>query len=175
MLGAGVMVLLGIVGAVALLNASEGIVNLIDSGITPLGRIILVLVGTGLAVPLGQRFEADYMGSTRSDLRIAHTTIVMGLAIVLGLGLALYVKEPNVFALPRLVVFYTGLALISVRAWGSGFAWVAPGVAVVAIGLLLPPDAQSQTNVIMSQTNSAVVWLIVVVTAVVGYTATVRR
>ncbi len=112
-------------GAVVVLSTSEtGLFSLVATGVTPLARLVTVLVGIAIAAPLVPRFERDYLPSLRRDVQFWGLGIGLVVSIVVGLILALVLAEPNVWAMPRLLTFWTFLSLLSSNVAGSRYGWL---------------------------------------------------
>lgn len=156
-------------GAVVVLSTSEtGLFSLVATGVTPLARLVTVLVGIAIAAPLVPRFERDYLSSLRRDVQFWGLGIGLVVSIVFGLILALVLAEPNVWAMPRLLTFWTFLSLLSSNVAGSRYGWLLPALVSVGISLFSPPDSTSSWNIIVSTQNSPFLWGTVLFTVLVG-------
>lgn len=156
---ASVLAVLGACIAVVLLSSSEaGLLSLVAARVTPLARLVTVLIGIAIAAPLTPRFEADYMAPLRRDVRVWHLGAALIFSVGVGVLLAVVLAEPNLWALPRLVTFWTALALVSAAVLGARFGWLLPALASVGISLFSQPDAASTWNIVMSTQHSPFLW-----------------
>ena len=151
-----------------------GLQSLVDTGATPLARLVTVLIGIAIAAPLIPKFEADYVAPLRRDVRRWHALIAFAASAGVGVLLATFLAEPNIWALPRLVTFWTFLAIISAVVLGGRFGWLLPVIAGVGIALLGRPDAASSWNIVMSIQHSPLLWGITALTVAWGSFLTLR-
>lgn len=153
-------VLVGACIAVVVLSSSDaGLLSLVATGVTPLARLVTVLIGIAIAAPLTPGFEADYTSPLRRDVRAWHLGASLVCSVGVGVLLAVILLEPNLWALPRLVTFWTFLAIISASAFGTRFGWLLPSLVSVGIALFSRPDATSTWNIIMSTQPSPLLWV----------------
>lgn len=169
------LVTLGACGAVVVLSSSSsGLFSLVAGGVTPLARLVTVLVGIAIAAPLVPRFERDYMSPVRRDVRLWGLAISLAVSIIVGLVLGLFLAEPNMWAMPRLLTFWTFLAIVSSNVVGARYGWLLPALVSVGISLFSPPDATSSWNIIMSTENSPFLWGIVFFIVLAGVRCTLK-
>lgn len=139
--------------------SSVGLNSLVADSVTPLGRIATLLVGVGLAQTLDARFENDYVPHPRPRLRLVHFLAISATAIIIGFGIAFLFEEPNMLALPRLLLVWTCLSVLSSALFSHRYTWILPGLLAVGFGLFTAPDSESRINIIMSQMNTWPLWL----------------
>lgn len=164
-----VVVLLGACIAVVVLSTSDaGLLSLVATGVTPLARLVTVLIGIAIAAPLTPRFEADYTSPLRRDIRLWHLAAALLTSVAIGVLLAEALAEPNLTALPRLVTFWTFLAIISATTFGSRFGWLLPALVSVGIALFSRPETASSWNIVMSTEQSPLLWLAFTLAVVAG-------
>ncbi|NCD20500.1 MAG: hypothetical protein EOL89_11095 [Actinobacteria bacterium] len=149
----------GCIAVVVLSSSDAGLLSLVATGVTPLARLVTVLVGIAIAAPLTARFEADYMSPLRRDVRAWHLGAALSCSVSVGVLLAVVLMEPNLWALPRLVTFWTFLAIISATGFGTRLGWLLPSLISVGIALFSQPDATSTWNIVMSTQPSPLLWV----------------
>ena len=168
-------VLLGACVGVAMLSTSDtGILSLVATGVTPLARLVTVLIGIAIAAPLTPGFEADYMSPLRRDVLLWHIAVAFMTSAGTGAVLAALLSEPNMWALPRLVTFWTALAIISTTVCGSPLGGLLPTTTAVGIALFGQPDATSNWNIVMSTEDAPVLWIMLALVTAQGTRCAVR-
>ena len=173
-LSSGAIMLGGIMVVLYLSNCEVGLFSLVANGVTPVARLVTVLLGFAIGAPLMAGFETDYIATIRRDVKVVQIAIALSVASLVGVGLALLLREPNVWAVPRLIVFWTFITLISGETFGGQFSWLLPTVIAVVVALFSPPEATSAWNIIMSQANSLCLWSISAAAVLTGVSLSLR-
>lgn len=108
-------------------------------GVTPLGRIISLLIPISLFSLTTPGFEQDYSCHARKGFDLAWNLGALTTCLLLGVWLGYWGNDLYVLAIPRLFCFLWATCIISRETLGARYTWILPSGATLIFGLLIPP------------------------------------
>lgn len=137
-------------------------------GVTPLGRIISLLIPISLFSLTTPGFEQDYSCHARKGFDLAWNLGALTTCLLLGVWLGYWGNDLYVLAIPRLFCFLWATCIISRETLGARYTWILPSGATLIFGLLIPPESSSTWNVLTSQNHVLFAWALPLLTTLLA-------